>query len=573
MKIRGLWLRAGVAGLLMVTLFGGLAARVVELQLGDHAELRGSYRRKVSFREKLQGARGRILDRNGRVLALDEARKHVAVDPQFLNRYNDPERVRAVLERFLHVEPAVIGARISNTDSQFAYLEKYVEDRRASELDVYLRENNLRKGVRIDKVNTRTYPHGNLLSHVIGFENHEGVGAAGVELEMDRYLKGKGGIRVSEADANRVEMVSRRRLQIDPQDGADVTLTVDQYLQFGVEQALEEALETYQAKAGWAVVMEVETGAILALASKPDFDLNAFATSSSSERRNRAVATIYEPGSIMKPLVFAAALNEGLVDPDEMIDCEYGVWIHRNRPLRDFHPYAELSAADVLKKSSNIGSAKIALRLTPDQMYDYLRAYGFGSRTGLDLPGEQAGISHPPRVWDSLTHSRVAIGHAIGVTAMQMAVAMNVLANDGERVEPFLVREVRANDGTLLYKRPVRTPGERVVRRDTARKMRKLLARITESGGTGRRSRFGDYVVAGKTGTAEKIREDGGYHRNKNIASFSGFFPADNPALTIVVSIDEPSGAKRTGGVVAAPVFRQIAEYAAGYLAIPPEGF
>jgi cell division protein FtsI/penicillin-binding protein 2 len=274
----------------------------------------------------------------------------------------------------------------------------------------------------------------------------------------------------------------------------------------------------------------------------------------------------------MKPIVFAAALNEGLVDPTEIIDCENGRWIHRRRSLEDYHPYAELSAADVLKKSSNIGTAKIALRMQEKTMYAYLQAFGFGAPTGMDLPGEERGILHPPHRWDSLTHSRMSIGHAVTVTCLQMAVAINVIANDGRRVNPYLVKEVRAKNGELLYMRQP-DEGVQVITPLTARRMRHLMARITESGGTGRRARFDDYVVAGKTGTAEKIEAGGGYSKTRNRASFAGFFPAHNPALTIVVTVDEPTGDRRTGGVVAAPVFRDIARYAAGYLGIPPEGY
>ncbi|MDA3874094.1 MAG: penicillin-binding transpeptidase domain-containing protein, partial [Kiritimatiellae bacterium] len=239
----------------------------------------------------------------------------------------------------------------------------------------------------------------------------------------------------------------------------------------------------------------------------------------------------------------------------------------------DYHPYAELSAADVLKKSSNIGTAKIGLRMHPHTVYEYYQKFGLGRKTGIDLPGEETGILHHPRNWDSLTHSRISIGHAVTVTAMQMAAALNVIANDGKWIQPYIVSEVKANDGSLLYKRQPDPQGTRVLRSDVARKMRSLMARITEDGGTGRRARFGEYAVAGKTGTAEKVLPGGGYAKEKNIASFAGFFPAENPALTIVVSIDEPTGELRTGGSVAAPVYAEIGEYAAGYLTIPVEGF
>lgn len=573
MRLRAHGFRAALICLMFLGLFGGLTARVINLQLGDHDSLRQKYKRKVVFRQQIQGVRGRILDRNGRVLALDEARRHVAVDPSFIHQHNQPALVQDALSQFLKVEPAVIGTRIADTGRRFHYLEKHVEDYRASELDKYLREHDLQKGVVFEKVKTRTYPHGNLLSHVVGFENRDGVGAAGIEQEMNRFLKGKGGLRVGEKDGRRREMVSRRAVQIDPEDGGDVQLTVDQYLQYGVEEALDQAMSLYRAEAAWAVVLDSRTGAVLALASKPDYDLNEFYRSDAESRRNRGLQATYEPGSIMKPLIFAAALNEGLVDPHEVIDCEGGTWIHRRRPLRDYHPYDELSAADVLKKSSNIGTAKIGLRMSPRTVHAYLENFGFGSRSGIDLPGEEKGIFHPPSRWDGLTHSRISIGHAITVTALQMAVALNVIANDGLWVQPYVVSEVRSKDGTPLYRRRPDSGSHQVIRPETARRMRKMMAKITEDGGTGRRARFEGYQVAGKTGTAEKILPGGGYSDKANIASFAGFFPAENPVLTIVVSVDEPKGAKRTGGTVAAPVFRQIAEYAAGYLAIPPEGF
>ncbi len=572
MKPRGLWLRASITGVLILGLFLGLAVRVVYLQLGDHSDLRETYKQNVVFKKTLEGSRGRILDRKGKVLAQDETRHNVAVDPEFIARFNRPQRVQAALTRFLHVEPALIGTRIADTERRFHYLEKYVEEQRVEALTRLLKEEELDKGVVFEEVQTRTYPLGNLLSHVVGFENRDGVGSAGVELQMNRYLKGKGGLRVGQKDGRRREMVSRRQIQIDPQDGADVTLTVDRYLQFDVEQALEKAVETYQAKGAWAVVMDVRTGAVLAMASKPDYDLNSFYRADPESRRNQTLGTVYEPGSIIKPIIFAAALNEGLVNPTEVIDCEWGRWMHRRRSLEDYHPYDKLSAADVLKKSSNIGTAKIALRMSEQKMYDYLQSFGFGTPTGIDLPGEERGILHAPRRWDSLTHSRMAIGHAVTVTCLQMAVAINVIANDGYRVEPFLVKEARTKSGELLF---LRQPDEgvEVISPVTARRMRHLMARITETGGTGRRARFEGYVVAGKTGTAEKVEPGGGYSKTRNRASFAGFFPAHNPALTIVVTVDEPKGDRRTGGTVAAPVFAEIARNAAGYLGIPPEGY
>lgn len=575
MKHAPMILRLSLIGLFFLALFGGLAARMAHLQLGDHTELRLAYQRRVIFRQELRGVRGRVFDRNGRVLALDEGRRHIAIDPSFIHAHNqnDPRQIQQALSAFLRVEPAFIGARLAETDRRYAVLERFVEERRAEELQEYLRANALGRGVILETVNTRSYPHRNLLSHVLGFVNRESMGSAGIELSMNRFLEPREGLRVSEKDGRRREMVSRRSLQIDPTDGADVVLTIDQYLQHGVEEALERGIEEFNAKGGWAVVMDVKTGAILAMASKPDYDPNEFNRANPEHMRNRNIIGSYEPGSIFKAIVIAAALNDGLVDLNEVIDTHHGVWIHRNRPLRDFHPYARLTVPETVAKSSNIATAKIALRMEPMRMYDYLRAFGFGMRTGVDLPGEEAGIMHHPSRWDSLTHSRMSIGHSVNVTALQMTAAMNAIANGGVLMRPYLIREVRNSAGEILFRRLPEEAGPPVIRPETARVMRDLLVGVTEPGGTGRRTAIPGYRVAGKTGTAQKTLPGGGYADRLNVASFVGFLPADNPAVTILVSIDEPVGERRTGGAVAAPVFREIAEYAIRYLAIPPEGF
>ncbi len=572
MRINGVWMRTGLAGLFLVALFGALAARVVHLQLGDHAELRATYREKVAFRMELLGGRGRILDRNGRVLARDEGRKNVAIDPVFLRQHGDPAGTQAALARFLNTTPAMIGTQMADTGRRFTYLEKLVEDRRAEEMMAFLREKQLHKGVVLESVNTRAYPLGALMSHVVGFTNNDGVGSAGVEQQMQRYLQGRGGLRLGAKDAFRREMVSRRNVQIDPENGADVVLSLDQFLQFAVEEALAKGVREHGALAGWAVVMDVRSGAILAMASQPDYNPNEFNHSDPESRRNRNLNMVYEPGSVMKPIVFAAALNEGLLDPDEVIDCEQGVWLHRNRPIRDYHPYARLTGADVLKKSSNIGTAKIGLRMGPELFHGYLSRFGFGVRTGIDLPGEEAGIFHPVRRWDSLTQSRVSYGHSISVTALQMVQAMNVLANDGRLVHPWIVREVRSASGEPLYVRENNPTGEEVVRPEVAKLTRELLAAVVQPGGTGRRAAVAGYEVGGKTGTAEKI-VNGQYSSSLNVVSFVGMIPVANPALTILVSLDEPRGAARTAGLVAAPVWSEIATQAVSILGIPPEGW
>ena len=276
----------------------------------------------------------------------------------------------------------------------------------------------------------------------------------------------------------------------------------------------------------------------------------------------------------MKPLVFAAALNEGLVDPDELIDCENGSWIHRNRPLRDYHPYGELSAADVLKKSSNIGAAKIALQMGNEKVYQSLRKFGFGARTGIDLPGEEGGILWPVSNWSKISITRLAMGHEINVTALQMLSALSAIANDGIRMRPYLIEKVIDPDGEVLFRN---LPGElgRPIRPETARLMRRLMARVTQPGGTGTKAAVRGYPVAGKTGTAQKVRpkkEGGGYYDRKYVASFAGFLPVENPAVSIIVVADDPQGS-HYGGTVCGPAFQRIADQTVRYLRISPQGF
>lgn len=565
--------RCCAVGLFVILFFAGLSARVLYLQLGDHSDIKAEYDKRKQFTKTLSGMRGRILDRNGYVLALDVKKKHIGVDPVYI-RKSGPTNTTAVitsLTRHLHIEPARIGGWLSQENKRFQYVSKYVDSRQAARLEQTLRTNNVR-GVVVSEVNTRDYPHGSLMSHVIGYANREGVGSAGIEQRFNSSLKPLDGLRVSIKDGKRREMASRRSLNLEARDGGDIVITLDQFVQHAVELSLERAMKEYNADGAWAVVLESKSGRVLAMASKPDYDLNTYFRSDAEERRNLALSAVYEPGSIMKPIVFAAVLNEGKVNPNEIIDTEYGTWYYRGRPIRDYHGYKELTAADVLKKSSNIGTAKIGLRLPREVFYGYMRNFGFGDRTGVDLPGEEAGIFHKPSRWDGLTQSRVSYGHSISVTALQMVTAINAIANEGRVVYPYVLEEVRDRNGNVIRKPEGPRLGPQAVRPDVARRVRSLMARITEKGGTGRRAAVKGYSVAGKTGTAEKI-VNGRYVHDENVASFVGFLPAENPVVTILVSIDHPKGEKRTGGTVAAPVFKDIAEHVIRYLAIPPEGF
>jgi cell division protein FtsI (penicillin-binding protein 3) len=413
----------------------------------------------------------------------------------------------------------------------------------------------------------RSYPQGNSLCHILGFVNHDGIGSGGIEQCMEKYLKGTPGLLESRLDGRRREMLDRRIQEIQPRDGADVVLTIDQNLQYMLEQSLDAAMERHRAKAAMAIIQRIRTGEILAMANRPGFDPNDFRSAQDVQKLNRAIGFVYEPGSTFKVAVIAAALNEGIVKPDTMFNTENGRWLYQKKVLRDYHSYGQLNVADIVRKSSNIGAAKIAIMLGDERMDRYLRGFNIGSRLGIDLPGEEAGILAPASKWSAISSSRIAIGQGVALTALQMLGVMCGIANDGVIMRPYVVKEVVAADGTVLVRREPQALG-RCIRSDTAAVMRGILARVTEEGGTGTKAAVEGFRVAGKTGTAQKpVR--GHYSETDYMASFVGFLPAEDPELGLIVVVDEPQPL-HTGGMVSAPVFGEVAEQAVRYLGILP---
>lgn len=540
----------------------GLGARLAFLHLGPNENLRARVESIRYLEKKMVGQRGRILDREGNILALDLTVKTVCVNPKQVLEGGRAEIVGGYLAHMLDLPPAMVFARINRPDDPYEPVKRKVNEDLAQRISRMQLD-----GVFFEDDTGRNYPLGAIMSHVVGFSNVQGVGSAGVELQMDKYLKGRAGLRVGEQDGKGREVYIRRDLEIAPQPGADVYLTIDQNLQYIVEKALDLAMEEHSAKGAWAIIQRVGTGEVLAMACRPDYDLNDFRHAPAESIRNRAVGYVYEPGSTLKGPVLAAALNEGVVTPEDIFDCEDGFWVYAGKGLRDYHGHGLLSVADVLKKSSNIGMAKIAIELGEKRLANYLHLFGLGAKTGIDLPGEEAGILHPLSEWSKISITRLPMGHEVAVTALQILNAYCCIANNGFLMQPYLVqRVVDANGYTVLSAEPKVI--SRPIRQETARLMQKLLSRVTEDGGTARRARVDGYSVAGKTGTAQKPIP-GGYSHEDHMASFVGFLPAEQPELGIVVVVDEPQP-KHTGGVVAAPVFREIAEQAVRYLDIPP---
>lgn len=540
----------------------GLGVRLFFLHLGENEHLRSRVEAIRTVEKEILVGRGRILDRNGNIMALDLALKHVVVDPKVILESGHSRFITRQLARLLELDPAIVASKVNRPERRHEYVKSFVHQ----DVAATVRSMGM-NGVFFEDVSARHYPRGTLLSHVLGFSNLEGVGSAGLEQRYDRYLRGVPGLRITEVDGKRREVYERRGVDIKPQEGSDVILSIDQNLQYFVERALDRAMTEHSAKGAWAVVQHVRTGDILAMASKPDFDPNEYRRARDDDRLNRAIGYVYEPGSTFKVAVFAAAFNEGLITPEEIVDCENGRWIHNGRPLRDFHPYGKLTLADALKKSSNIAAAKVALELGDERLYNYLRSFGIGQKTGISLPGEEGGILNPRSRWTSLSISRIAMGHEVATTSLQLVNILSAMGNNGFLMKPRVVHKVVNIKGETVLEVPEEVLG-RPIRGETARLMTRLLARITDQGGTGARARVEGYTVAGKTGTAQKP-VPGGYSDHDNIASFMGLIPAEDPQLSIIVVVDEPQP-EHTGGRVAAPVFHEIASQAVRYLDIPP---
>lgn len=556
--------------LVVLAALNGLIARLVYLhfRLGEGVDRNERVIESRRLETDLLVARGKIIDCRGNTLALDIVKKEVCADPTLILSNNCLGAVAGNVARMLNVSPADICERLNHPGRRFVYLGGYgrtIEEEQAAKL-----ERLKLPGLFMRDMMVRSYPRGSSMCHVLGYVNFdfERAGSAGIEQKWNKYLHGVHGLLISELDGRRHEIYDRRLFELKPRTGADVTLTLDHYVQYVVERALDNAVRENQATAVWAIVERVKTGEILAMASYPGYDPNNFRRVSPEWMRNRCISVVYEPGSTFKIAVVAAALNEKAVTSSQVFDCENGTWFYNKRPLRDFHPYGLLSVADIIKKSSNIGAAKVALQLGEKKIYQYLQAFGIGRQTGIDLPGEEAGLLHPLTAWTSLSVTRIAIGHEVAVTALQMLQVLCAIANDGVLMKPYVVGRVTAPDGQILFEQQPKVLGQ-PIRTETAKEMKRLLARVTEEGGTGFKARVEGYSVAGKTGTAQKAIP-GGYSDTLNMASFTGFIPVEDPQLAIIVVLDEPKGSVHTGGAVAGPVFREIAEQAVRYLDVIP---
>jgi len=425
------------------------------------------------------------------------------------------------------------------------------------------------KGVHFTKEHKRYYPNGRLAGQLLGFTGLDPRGLEGLELRYDGAILGEGGYLFTERDASGKGLGGAVGEVAGAARGGTVELTLDKSIQFLAERELAAAVKKFKAKAGSVVVLDPETGRILAMASQPDFDPNRFSKYSQANFRNRAMTDAYEPGSTLKPFIFAGALAAGAIHTGEKIDCERGSYRVGGKVIHDHHPHGVLPVEEIIKVSSNIGAAKIGKRLEREKLYQVLRGFGFGQKTGINLPGEVKGVLRSPDRWFEIDLAAISFGQGVTITPLQLAVAVSVLANDGVLMRPYLVERVLdGNDEVLEQRRPKVL--RRVVSTEVARYTREVMAMVTETGGTGTLGRVAGYRVAGKTGTAEKVDPvTGGYSVDKRVGSFVGMVPAEDPRLVILVVIDEPQ-TKTYGGLVAAPAFARIARQTLAQLHIPP---
>lgn len=497
--------------------------------------------------------RGALYDRNGHELAMS-----VPVDSCFAvpAEISDPELVARLLSRLLGVSQEELAARLASSRS-FVWVARKLPPEKARRIQAL----NLR-GVYFQKENRRFYPEHQLAAHVLGYVDIDEHGLGGVEYALDSEVRGRPGRMLVLADARR-RWYDRNEQAADA--GESVVLTLDENIQYIAEKELAAAIEKTHARAGTVVVEDPNNGELLALANWPTFDANAAGESPPEARMNRAVSAIYEPGSTFKIITLAAAFEEGVARPAEVIDCQMGSIELAGRRIRDWKPFGQLTVAQVLEDSSDVGAIKIGLRLGAPRLCSYARAFGFGEPTGIELPSESRGLLRAVEHWSAVSIGSVSIGQEIGVTPVQLVNAVSAIANGGLLYRLHVVRELRKGARVRIPSEP---EPRRLVSPTAAATMRQLLESAVREG-TGRAARLEGYTAAGKTGTAQKIDPaTGRYSRTQYVSSFVGFAPLNNAAVTILVALDSPEGPHH-GGEVAAPVFQRVAQQVLAYLDVP----
>jgi len=593
--------------LVMCAAFAGLGYRLVDLQVLRHDELSKLAQDNTQREFRQAPRRGDILDSRGNLLATSVPVKTVCADPSLIG--NQQAAVAHTLAPLLQMNESGLSQklfpRISKNEKgetvtnnlHYVRLQKDVTEETWQKIQLAMSQlsmgadekkmtktdreflHNLRQGaVFAEPDQMRVYPNSSLAAQVLGFSGVEEFkldghpvsqisGRDGIELALNSALGGVAGWRVTETDRQQHELVALRDEDVQPRDGLNVVLTIDAAMQHNLETVLADAVQKHTPRSITGIIVRPSTGEILAMASLPNYDPNTPATVT-PETRNRVITDVVEPGSTFKIVVVSGALNEGAVKLTDEFDCEHGHFAFAGKILHDHEPFGTLTTEGIVTKSSNIGAAKIGIRLGEQNLYNYAWNFGFGQRTGVSLPGEVSGILHPVKDWSKVSVAQIPMGQGVAVTRLQMVMAMAALANDGWLMRPMLVSRLENRNGNVVQKyEPQRV--RQVVSDATDKTMVDILKTVVSPDGTAPGAAMQDYIAAGKTGTAQKA-ENGTYAPGKYIASFIGFFPADNPQVCISIVMDEPKEGYY-GGQVCGPVFKEIAERCASYLNVPPD--
>ena len=504
---------------------------------------------------ELEPRRGAIYDCNLKAQAFNMSMDSLYAVP---NAIKNKESVINQLLPILGSERSYLNERLSRKKSFIWLARKLPPEKSAAVKNLHI------KGLDFLKETKRIYPNGYLASHIIGFSGMDNFGLEGVEKSYNSYLKGVAGWAIFLRDA-RLKKLDIWEKMVAPQDGLDLVLTIDEVIQYIAERELDAAFKKFNAKGASIIVMDQHTGRILAMANRPTYDLNDHSGVSKDSIRNRAICDLFEPGSVFKIVTASAALQEKKVSEEDVFFCENGAYQVGGRILHDHKAHGNLTFRQVIEESSNIGTVKVAQRLGADLLYQYIKAFGFGSKLGIDLAGEISGMMIPVRSWSKSSITAIPMGQGVGVTNLQLASAISVIANGGQLMKPYIIDSVRDNQGRIIKQnKPMLI--RKVISVDTAMRIKKILTGVIEEG-TGKLGKVSGFSAAGKTGTAQKLEPDGSYSHNKYIASFIGFSPAEDPLITIVVSVDEPHP-YYFGGVVAAPVFQKVASDVIRYLKV-----
>ena len=551
----GSQLRLYLLGGLLLLWFCAICFRLVYLQIFQYGEFeqRASHQQQRTI--EIAPKRGIIYDRAGRELAMS-----VNVDSGFAvpSEIPDPAQTISLITRITRDDPREVLARCKASRS-FCWIARKADAETAERIKAL----NL-KGIYFQKESKRFYPKRELAAQVLGYVGMDDEGLSGIEREYDEELRGKPGRMLIQVDARRKNF---NRVEKQPDPGQNIVLTIDQNIQYIAERELETAMAQTRAHAGTVIVANPHTGEILALANRPTFNPNLSRKITPEALKDRAVSDVYEPGSTFKLVTISAALEEKITNPDEVFDCQMGSIVVNGMRIRDHKAFGLLPVSDILARSSDVGAIKVALRLGEERFYKYIRAFGFGQQTGIELPGETRGLAKPLSRWSKVSIGAISMGQEIGISPVQLAALASTIANDGIWVAPRIVAgrtQPRSTPQTIAFQAGAQ---RRVLSPLVAAQMKKMMEGVVISPhGTGRKAILEGYSSAGKTGTAQKV--DPGTHaysRTNYVASFAGFAPVNNPAITVAVILDSAVGLHQ-GGQIAAPVFQRVAQQVLAYL-------